>query len=157
MRAPRTRVVRALMLAGGIFSVGTIGYRVLEDSSWWDSFFMTVITVTTVEYEEEVPLSREGEVFTSILLLAGLGVLLFLLTELSRSVLEGKLRQYLGRVRRSRMIERLVGHEIVCGYGRMGRGRISHYGEATCWSCSADANRSQRLRQNVGRSSVDQG
>ena len=85
---------------------------------------MTVITVTTVGYEEEVPLSREGEVFTSVLLLAGLGVLLFLLTEVSRSVLEGELRQYLGRVRRSRMIERLVGHEIVCVYGRMGQAAV---------------------------------
>ena len=109
---------------GGDLSAGTVGYRVLEHSSWWDSFFMTVITVTTVGYEEEVPLSREGEVFTSVLLLAGLGVLLFLLTEVSRSVLEGELRQYLGRVRRSRMIERLVGHEIVCVYGRMGQAAV---------------------------------
>jgi len=105
----------------GVFAAGTIGYRTLEDASWWDAFFMTVITVTTVGYEEEVPLSRGGEVFTSILILAGLGVLLFLLTEVSRAVLEGELRQYLGRVRRSRMIERLTGHQIVCGYGRMGR------------------------------------
>jgi len=47
---------------------------------------MTVITVTTVGYEEEVPLSRGGEIFTSVLLLSGLGVLLFLATEISRSV-----------------------------------------------------------------------
>jgi voltage-gated potassium channel len=113
--------VRALVLVGAIFVAGTIGYRVLEGAPWWDSFFMTVITVTTVGYEEEVPLSPKGEVFTSILLLAGLGVMLFLLTEVSRSVLEGELRQFLGRVRRSRMIERMKGHEIVCGYGRMGR------------------------------------
>jgi voltage-gated potassium channel len=50
---------------------------------------MTVITVTTVGYEEEVPLSRGGEIFTSVLLLSGLGVLLFVATELSRSVVEG--------------------------------------------------------------------
>ena len=36
---------------------------------------MTVITVTTVGYEEQVPLSRGGEIFTSVLLLSGLGVL----------------------------------------------------------------------------------
>ena len=48
-------------------------------------------------------------------------MLLFVVTELSRSVVEGELRQFLGRVRRSRMIERMSNHEIVCGYGRMGR------------------------------------
>ena len=51
---------------------------------------MTVITVTTVGYEEEVPLSRSGEIFTSFLLLSGLGVLLFVVTELSRAVVEGE-------------------------------------------------------------------
>ncbi len=118
LHAPRTPIVRAVLLVGAVFIAGTIGYRVLENASWWDAFFMTVITITTVGYEEEVSLSREGEIFTSFLILAGLGMLLFLLTELSRSVVEGELRQFLGRVRRSRMIERLTDHEIVCGYGR---------------------------------------
>ena len=121
MRQFQTPLARAFVFVAGIFVAGTIGYRILEDASWWDSFFMTVITVTTVGYEEEVPLSRGGEIFTSILLLSGLGVLLFLATEISRSVVEGELRQFLGRVRRSRMIERMSNHEIVCGYGRMGR------------------------------------
>ena len=121
LQAPRTPIVRAVLLVTGVFIAGTIGYRVLENAPWWDAFFMTVITITTVGYEEEVSLSREGEIFTSFLILAGLGMLLFLLTELSRSVVEGELRQFLGRVRRSRMIERLTDHEIVCGYGRMGR------------------------------------
>ena len=114
-------IVRAIVLMGAISLAGTVGYHVIEGASWWDSFFMTVITVTTVGYEEEVPLSRGGEVFTTILLISGLGVLLFLVTELARSVVEGELRQFLGRVRRSRMIERMSKHEIVCGYGRMGR------------------------------------
>lgn len=121
MRPFETPLARAIVFVTAIFVAGTVGYRILEDASWWDSFFMTVITVTTVGYEEEVPLSRGGEIFTSILLLSGLGVLLFVATELSRSVVEGELRQFLGRVRRSRMIERMSKHEIVCGYGRMGR------------------------------------
>ena len=117
----QTPLARAVVFVAAIFVAGTIGYRILEDASWWDSFFMTVITVTTVGYEEEVPLSRGGEIFTSLLLLSGLGVLLFVATELSRSVVEGQWHQFLGRVRRSRMIERMSKHEIVCGYGRMGR------------------------------------
>ena len=64
--------MRAVLLVVGIFATGTIGYRVLESASWRDAFFMTVITITTVGYEEEVPLSRGGEVFTALLILAGL-------------------------------------------------------------------------------------
>lgn len=128
--APNAPVVRAVMLVLGIIAAGTIGYHIIEEASWWDAFFMTVITITTVGYEEEVPLSRGGEVFTSILLLAGLGVMFFVLTEVSRGVLEGELRQFLGRVRRSRMIEQLTGHEIVCGYGRMGRAVVDELNRA---------------------------
>ena len=130
VRVPRTPVVRAVVLVLGIIAAGTIGYQVIEDAGWWDAFFMTVITVTTVGYEQEVPLSRGGEVFTSILLLAGLGVMFFVLTEVSRGVLEGELRRFLGSVRRSRMIEHLTGHEIVCGYGRMGRAVVDELNRA---------------------------
>ncbi|MEE8130308.1 MAG: potassium channel family protein [Vicinamibacterales bacterium] len=130
LQVPRTPIVRAVLLVAGVFIAGTIGYRVLENAPWWDAFFMTVITITTVGYEEEVSLSREGEIFTSFLILAGLGMLLFLLTELSRSVVEGELRQFLGRVRRSRMIERLTDHEIVCGYGRMGQAVVEELRQA---------------------------
>lgn len=121
LRLIQTPLARAVVFVIAIFVAGTVGYHLLEDASWWDAFFMTVITVTAVGYEEAVPLSRGGEIFTSVLLFSGLGVLLFVATELSRSVVEGELRQLLGRVRRSRMIERMSKHEIVCGYGRMGR------------------------------------
>jgi voltage-gated potassium channel len=119
--AAHTRLFQASLLLVLIFAGGTLGYRVIEGPSWWDAFYMTVITLTTVGYGEVFPLSRAGEAFTALLLLSGLGAFLLLATDLARTVIEGELRQYLGRVRRSRMIERMSGHEIVCGYGRMGR------------------------------------
>ena len=121
----RSPLFRAQLFVGAVFATGTIGYRVLEGAAWWDAFFMTVITVTTVGYEQEVPLSRGGEIFTTVLLFGGLGVLLFVATEISRWVVEGELHEVLGRVRRSRMIERMSNHEIVCGYGRMGRAVVN--------------------------------
>src|SRR5512134_2553094 len=82
---------------------------------------MTAITLTTVGYGEVFPLSRTGEVFTVVVLFAGLGILLFGLTDLARWVVEGELRDAFGRRRRTRMLEKLSGHEIVCGWGRMGQ------------------------------------
>lgn len=78
---------------------------------------MTVITITTVGFAEQFPLSQGGQALTIALLVAGLGIFFFLASEIGRSIMEGELRHYLGRVRRSRM----KGHEVVCGYGRMGR------------------------------------
>ena len=116
-----SRLFRATALVSGLFLIGTVGYRIVEGAAWWDSFYMTVSTITTVGFGEAFVLSRSGEALTVVLLVAGLGIFFFLASEISRAVMEGELQRYLGSVRRSRMIERLNGHEIVCGYGRMGR------------------------------------
>jgi len=117
----RPRLRYSVILLALVFAFGTVGYRVIEGAGWWDAFYMTVITLTTVGYAEVFPLSHGGEVFTVALLFAGLGLILLGATEVARVVLAGELQQILGKVRRSRMIEKLTGHEIVCGWGRMGR------------------------------------
>ena len=116
-----SRLLRASLLIAGLFLVGTVGYRMVEGAGWWESFYMTVITITTVGFGEVFTLSPAGQGLTVGLLIAGLGIFFFLASEIGRSIMEGELRQYLGQVRRSRMIERMKGHEIVCGYGRMGK------------------------------------
>lgn len=116
-----TRLRRILAALGAVFVLGTVGYRLIEDADWWESFYMTAITLTTVGYREVFPLSHAGEAFTVVLLLVGLGVLLLAATEMARSTIEGEIRQAFGRFRRSRMIVAFSGHHIVCGWGRMGQ------------------------------------
>src|SRR5262245_52770726 len=116
-----SRLATASLLMVGIFLVGTVGYHLVEGAPWWDAFYMTAITLTTVGYREVFPLSRAGEGFTVVLLIVGLGMFLLLATEVARTVVEGEIRQVFGRARRSRMIERMTGHDVVCGWGRMGR------------------------------------
>ncbi len=114
-----------MLLLGGVFGFGTVGYHLIEGASWWDAFYMTVITLTTVGYGEVFPLSRRGEAFTVLLLFFGLGLLLLVATEIGRTVVGLELRELFGRGRRSRMIERMSGHEIVCGWGRMGKAVVA--------------------------------
>jgi voltage-gated potassium channel len=61
--AAHTRLFQASLLLVLIFAGGTLGYRVIEGPSWWDAFYMTVITLTTVGYGEVFPLSRAGRGF----------------------------------------------------------------------------------------------
>jgi len=99
---------------------GTVGYVVVEGWSWWDAFYMTVITVTTVGYREVHTLSRAGEVFTSILLVLGVGTAFYAFTLGATIVVEGGLAKRLRRHRVNRMIDELDGHFILCGFGRIG-------------------------------------
>lgn len=77
------------MLLGAIFALGTAGYCLIEGASAWDAFYMTAITLTTVGYGEVFPLSRGGEVFTVVPLLAGLGAILTVMDRNLLSVEDG--------------------------------------------------------------------
>lgn len=104
-----------------INAFGTIGYMVIEGWNFRDSLFMTVTTLTTVGYGEVHDLSPAGQIFTMVLLTLGVGIILYLLSTLAKIVLEGELKQMIGRSRLEKRIKDMKGHYIVCGYGRMGR------------------------------------
>jgi voltage-gated potassium channel len=104
-----------------ILAAGTIGYHLLEGWSFLDSLYMTVITLTTVGYSEVHPLTHpETKLFTILLILCGMGVVFYVLGLFTKSLIEGQIRDVLGRRRVKRSIEALEGHTIVCGYGRIG-------------------------------------
>ncbi len=104
-----------------VVAVGTIGYTVLEGWSPFDALYMTVTTVATVGYREVHPLSPGGQVFTLLLIVSGVGTLLYVLSDLARVLINGELRRLLGQYRSDTKVKTLSGHYIVCGYGRMGR------------------------------------
>jgi len=82
---------------------------------------MTLITLTTVGYEEVHPLSFNGRVFASVLMLAGVTSILAAITILGDMMLKLELADAFGRRRRKKMLKKLSDHYIVCGAGRVGR------------------------------------
>jgi voltage-gated potassium channel len=104
----------------GVITYGTIGYMLIEEWDFLDSLYMTVITLTTVGFEEVHVLSRSGRVFSIVLMLSGVGAMFYVLGVAAKVLLEGELRDVLGRKRLSKKIENLKGHYIICGFGRMG-------------------------------------
>ena len=119
--AIRKKLFIPILLIILINTIGTTGYMVIEGWNLRDSLFMTVTTLTTVGYGEVHDLTPAGEVFTMVLLTLGVGTILYLLSALAKIVLEGELKQIIGRSRLERRIKYLKDHYIVCGYGRMGK------------------------------------
>jgi voltage-gated potassium channel len=122
LHIPR-RVWLAFVIPGLLLSVGTIGYRWIEGEPWtyFDGFYMTAITLTTIGYGETHPLSNAGRMFTVVLAYSGIFTLAYFASELVRSVVTGELRQVIGRQWVDDQLATLSGHLIVCGYGRMGK------------------------------------
>ena len=100
--------------------VGTAGYVLIEGWSWWDGFYMTVITVTTVGFGEVHPLSKAGQGWTIIIILGGVGTFVYGFTQFTGLLASGQLAERRERWRQSHMLDDLSGHYILCGFGRMG-------------------------------------
>ena len=100
---------------------GTAGFHFIEKWSWFDGFYMTLITLTTIGYGEIHPLSHAGRIFNSGLILVGVGTVFLAIGSLTQALLEFELQSVFGRKRMEREIARLTGHYIICGAGRVGR------------------------------------
>ena len=101
---------------------GTVGYMVLEGWTAIDALYMTVITFTTVGYEEVQPLSTAGRIFNIFLIVGGVGAMLYFLMALMSHIVEEEV--FHAFVRRRRMRSTLANmrrHYILCGFGRVGR------------------------------------
>ncbi|HYA12301.1 MAG TPA: NAD-binding protein [Thermodesulfovibrionales bacterium] len=121
MKKLRKKLILVLGLIVFIVSIGTIGYIVIEGWNFLDSLFMTITTLTTVGYREVRELSSSGRWFTIILIIGGVGTMLYALSTGAKFILEGEIQELVGRRRLEKKIRELKDHYIVCGYGRMGR------------------------------------
>lgn len=102
--------------------IGTIGFRILG-LGWLDSLYMTIISITTVGYREIDADNTFGDaekLFTMFLIVIGVSTVLYTFTLVVQSVVEGQLRELVGRRRMDRKISQMRDHTIVCGWGRVG-------------------------------------
>lgn len=110
-------IALSLVLAGG-----TIGFMLIEHYPVFDAFYMTLTTVTTVGYAEIRGLSHAGRVFNSFLILIGVTTIFLAVGAMTQTAIELELNQFFGKRRVRSMIDKLEGHIILCGFGRVGRG-----------------------------------
>jgi voltage-gated potassium channel len=117
---------RLLFIAGLLTAVilfGTIGFSLTERWSVFESFYETLLTLTTTGGEVH-PLDFRGRIFISVLMLIGVTTVFVSIAILGETLLRLDMTDYFGRRRRDRMLRDISGHYIVCGAGRVGRSVI---------------------------------
>ncbi len=120
----KTLAWRLVAVGGMLVSsalIGTLGFRLVEGWPIFDAFYMALMTLTTVGYGEVHPLSFAGRMFASFLMLVGVASVFVSFAILGDTLLRLELADYFGRRRRTRMLQEIAGHYIVCGAGRVGR------------------------------------
>ena len=116
----RRHVKRALFATTAVVVIGTVGYMLLGFAPL-DALYQTVTTVTTVGFREVEPLGAAGQIFTMALIVVGVGTALYSFGLLLEGLVEGHLDRYMGRRRMDRRIDKLEGHVVMCGWGRVGK------------------------------------
>lgn len=109
-----------MALLAAVIIVGTAGYVAVEHWSWFDAFYMTITTITTIGSGEPVRMSVAGKWWTIGVVAIGFGVLTYTLLRLLTYTLEGRLVSAVGERRMRRRVAKVTEHFILCGFGRVG-------------------------------------
>ena len=105
--------------------IGVTGFILIEDYTITEAIYMTVITVSTVGFNEVRPLSPEGRLFTAFLIIFSFSTFVYAVTSISNYILDGEYKIYFKDLRINKTVSKLSGHTIICGYGRNGK-QASH-------------------------------
>lgn len=109
-----------------IVVIGTAGFHFLERVDIITSLYWTIVTVTTIGYGDIVPQTVGGRIFSIIIIISGVSVALYTFTAAMAFSMEGELKTILGVSKMQEKIDRMKGHVIVCGYGKVGKNIVSN-------------------------------
>jgi voltage-gated potassium channel len=120
----RHKYIWAGILLVAVILIGAVGYWLIGGGKYpfFDSLYMTVITIATIGFSEVIDIAGNigARVFTMFIAVAGIGVLAYLVTNLTAAIVEGELTKSFRRRRMERLAAKAREHYIVCGVGWTG-------------------------------------
>jgi voltage-gated potassium channel len=124
---PLLRFRLAVILLAVVLVLGVAGYMLINRWGLLDSFYMVVITISTVGYTEVHPQGPAGRLFTSDLIVVGVATMLYGFGVFAETLAENAFGTY----RRERQLQRTLNdlreHFILCGYGRIGTQIVAEF------------------------------
>lgn len=113
-------------------SFGILGFYFLEDYTWVNSIYMTIITLSTVGYGEVERLSDHGKIFASVFIVLNIGIFAYALSTIVSFIASGEFISFFKDYRNLKKVNMLQNHIIVCGYGRNGMQVCSELKKENC-------------------------
>ena len=82
----------------GWMAIGTIVFHRLESWTWIQSFYFSVVTITTVGYGDFTPSTDASRLFTAIYILVGVSIGLVTLSLIGSAILRTREKKYIERI-----------------------------------------------------------
>ena len=118
---PKVNLAYAAAYTALVLAVFALGYR-LAGWSWGDAIYMVVITAFSVGFGEVHPVTEPWlRLWTMALIVLGCTGIIFITGTLVQFLTESQIQRALGGKRMETEIDKLNGHTIICGFGRIGR------------------------------------
>ncbi|MBT8259932.1 MAG: potassium channel family protein, partial [Bacteroidia bacterium] len=117
----RSKLNTAIILLISLLGIGVVGFKILTKSSWIDSLYMTVITITTVGFKEVSPLDDDAKIFTIFLILASVIIVGYAIKVITEYIITKNDVEELKQKKMQKKIDAMSNHIIICGYGRNGK------------------------------------
>ncbi|OGC22782.1 hypothetical protein A3J90_01745 [candidate division WOR-1 bacterium RIFOXYC2_FULL_37_10] len=120
MSNPFNRLIVPFLMLLAIICGGVFGYVFIEKWPPLDALYMVVITLSTVGFREVHPLNQAGKILTMCMIVGGVGVMGYSISQIGQIIIEGEIIGYRRRRRMEKKIKEMKDHYIICGYGRVG-------------------------------------
>jgi len=117
----RPKVYIAILLLIIVVATGVFGFHFLSDYSWVDALYMTVITMTTVGFEEVQPLDDRGKLFTVFLISTSVAIFAYSVSVITEYIISKNDPKKALLKKTQKMIHQMENHIIIIGYGRNGK------------------------------------
>lgn len=125
LRRARHSIFVALASFSVVMVGGAFGYKQFAgvDATWLDAIYMTFLMVATIGYGAGVDVYHhpEREIFTMAVAFSGIGIMTYFFSSITALVLASDFDKSMRRRRMDKMMKKVRGHYILCGFGRVGR------------------------------------
>ncbi|MCB9719723.1 MAG: NAD-binding protein [Candidatus Omnitrophica bacterium] len=103
---------------------GTIGFWYIEDNvkTFLDSFFFTLVTVTTIGYGNITPETTAGKVLDIFVIISGVGAVVTTIPTFFELIIRNRIKEVL---KLPTELTDKSDHYIVCGYGKVGKALVN--------------------------------
>ncbi len=120
MSESRLKLLKAVLGLVVLAAVGTFGLMYFEGLTAFDSFWLTIVSLSTTGYGDIVPQTMGGRSFMLFVLVTGLIVVTYSLGTIINILVERQLSELKGNGKMTKTVDKLNQHVIVCGAGRVG-------------------------------------
>lgn len=116
----RRELIGSVVILAGLFITGTVWFWLVDKWPFLDAAYMTMITLSTVGFGEIRPLKPHSRLFTMVLIVAGVVTIGYMVNRFTEAIIQGYFQEGIRLRQKRKVIDRLSGHYIICGFGRMG-------------------------------------